>query len=216
MTKKITDTIRATIEALEQRIETETIALAEVEQRRRAALIATAKGETGAQDEADQLGAEVRKRKDNIRALREALGDEAACLASLDAGAVEREHAKAIGASQARARKMLAAAEELQDALPRVGEKYDAFYKAHVDFWNNAPLDVRAQLPDYMQGHSEIRPLIRLWLAFLGVLDGEMIWDRTQAPASIEAKMRLALGDHLPALGRPPKAGGEGDQQEAA
>lgn len=216
MTKKIADTIRATIEALEHRIETETAALAEVEQRRRAALIATAKGEAGAQDEADRLGAEVRRRKDDIRALREALDDEMTRLASVDAGTVEREHARAIEASQARARKMLAAAEELQDALHLVGEKYGVFFKSHTDFWNNAPLDVRAQLPDYMQGHSEIRPLIRLWLAFLGVLDGEMIWDRTQAPASIEAKMRLALGDHLPALGRPPKAGGEDDQQEAA
>lgn len=216
MTKKIADTVRATIEALEQRIETEAAALAEVEQRRRAALIATAKGETGAQDEADQLGAEVRKRKDDIRALREALADEAGRLASVDAGTVERERAKSIEASQARARKVLNKAAMLDEHLGAAGQAWRDLEAAHVDFWNNAPLDVRAQLPDYMQGHSEVKPSIRLRLAFETMLDGEMLWDRSEPPRTIEARMRLALGDHLPTLGRPPKAGGEDDQQEAA
>lgn len=202
----------AIIASLELKITDEETALDAVKARQRIALIGIEQGKQGAEQEADALAQGVRARKDRIQALRETLDEARKAQIVNDGDTIDRAAAKELAASQDRVRNMLDAAKELDAVIVLVGERYHAFFEAHVAFWQSAPVDARkTSLVDYMQGHSAVKPLIRLRLGFEGALDGEMIWDRTEQPETIEHRMTLALGDHVPKRGRPAGSSTEKD-----
>lgn len=172
----------------------------------RRALIGIEKRVPGSEEEAATLAQGIALRRTEIEGLDDALADARLTVAEQNSEATARAEAKERTASQARARYMLDKAAVLDQRLRAAGEAWRDFEGAHVDFWNGTSIaDRQTDLVNYMQGHSEVKPSIRLRLAFETMLDGEMVWDKSEAPRTIEDRMRGALGDHLPALGRPPK-----------
>ena len=202
------------VKALEERIAVETGMLETAKSHLRVAQIGMAQGRAGADEEADALSQGVRTRKDRIASLRETLAEAQDAVRAINADATAKAEQREIEASRGRARKMLEAASALDDALVAVGLRWRDFELAHVAFWSGTSVALRqSALIDYMQGHSSVKPLLRLRLGFDGCIDGQMVWDRTITPTKIEEHMRGAVGDLLPARGRPR---GDAPKQEAA
>ena len=202
------------VKALEERIAAETEMLETTKSHLRVAQIGMAQGKPGADEQADALSEGVRTRKDRIAGLRETLAEAQDAVRAINADATAKAEQREIEASRGRARKMLEAASALDEALAEVGSRWREFEAAHVAFWSGASVALRQNaLIDYMQGHSSVKPLLRLRLGFDGCIDGEMVWDRTVTPTKIEEHMRGAIGDLLPTRGRPR---GDAPAQEAA
>lgn len=196
--------INLTVKEIEVEIGKATAAVVSLQTRHRQALMRVKLATTTEAEQeflalANTLAAEQATASITLEGWRGALSDIVDRRDAMNAEAAAKIERKSVEACKSAFATMLEKAAAFDTAIAAAGRCWRELEQAHDAAWGSAPISLRqSSLIDYMQIHSTVKPLLRLRFAFEGMLDGEMLWDRTIPPKSIEEQLRGGLGDLLP------------------